>query len=105
MFPKAVLTALFIGALSVNALTVPVARSPAPEPECEFSRSFSITSYHDLTSSPSIAQELEARVLPMTGAGLEARDDGRIFIPRSKPWPKPKPEPGPFPPPYPHPKP
>ena len=36
MFPKASLTLLAIGALYVNALTVPVARSPAPEPDCEF---------------------------------------------------------------------
>ena len=49
MFPKAILTFLVIGALSVNALVVPVARSPAPEPDCEFPQSFSITSYHDLT--------------------------------------------------------
>jgi len=49
MFLKTVLTFLAIGALSVNALTAPVARSPTPEPECEFPRSFSITSYHDLT--------------------------------------------------------
>jgi len=49
MFSKATLTFLVIGVLSVNALTIPVARSPAPEPECKFPRSFSITSYHDLT--------------------------------------------------------
>ena len=49
MFPKAAFTFLAIGALSVNALTIPVARSPAPEPEREFPRSFLITSYHDLT--------------------------------------------------------
>ena len=49
MFLKAALTFLAIGALSVNALSIPVARSPAPEPDCEFPRSFSITSYHDLT--------------------------------------------------------
>ena len=36
MFPKVILTSLAVGALSVNALTVPVAREPAPEPECEF---------------------------------------------------------------------
>ena len=107
MFPKAVLTTLFIGALSVNALTVPVARSPAPEPECEFPRSFSTTSYHDLTSSPSIAQELEARILPMIGAGLEARDvfpkPKPVPIPNPAPAPKPIPLPGPLPGPVPMP--
>ena len=36
MFSKATLTFLVVGALSVNALSVPVARSPAPGPECEF---------------------------------------------------------------------
>jgi len=62
MFSKAALTFLVVGALSVNALTIPVARSPAPEPECEFPQSFPITSYHDLTS-PSTAQELKAGML------------------------------------------
>ena len=57
---KATLTFLAIGALTVNALTVPVVRSPAPEPECEFLRLF-ITSYHDPTRSPSTAHKLEAR--------------------------------------------
>jgi len=46
MFSKAVLIFLAIGALSVNALTAPVARSPALELESEFPRSFSITRYH-----------------------------------------------------------
>ena len=36
MFSKATLTFLAIGALSVNAVAVPVVRSPAPEPESEF---------------------------------------------------------------------
>jgi len=49
MFLKAVLTFLAVGALSVNASSVPVAQSPAPEPQCEFRRSFSITTYYDLT--------------------------------------------------------
>ena len=49
MFLKATLTFLAVGALSVNALTVPVARSPAPEPECELTRSFTVISYNDLT--------------------------------------------------------
>jgi len=48
MFSKATLTFLAIGVLSVNALTTPVARSPAPESECKFPRSSSITSYHNL---------------------------------------------------------
>jgi len=47
MFPKAALTFLAIGALYVNALAVPVARSPAPEPDCGFSRSFSTTFHRD----------------------------------------------------------
>jgi len=50
MFSKAVLIFLAIGALSVNALTAPVARSPVPEPaQGEFPRSFFITRYHNLT--------------------------------------------------------
>ena len=49
MFPKVAFAFLVIGVLSVGALTIPVARSPAPEPECESPWSFSITSYHDLT--------------------------------------------------------
>ena len=49
MFPKATLTFLVIGALSVNALAVPVAHSPSPEPECEFPRSFSTMLYSSLT--------------------------------------------------------
>jgi len=61
MIFKTVLTFLAVGALSVNALTVPVARSPAPEPECEFSRSFSTTSYRNLTLVSSKVQELNAR--------------------------------------------
>ena len=81
MFPKTVLTFLVIGALSVNALTVPIARSPAPEPECEFPivllTLYIITTQH---SSPSIAlsqwgrdiepfHELETRV-PHRNDGL-----------------------------------
>ena len=50
MFLKAVLTFLTAGALSINALSSPVAR----EPEREFPRSFPTTYcyifYHDLTS-------------------------------------------------------
>ena len=36
MFSKTALTSLLLGALYVNALAIPVAREPAPEPECEF---------------------------------------------------------------------
>jgi len=50
MFCKTVLISLAIGAISVNALAVPVAREPAPEPECESPRLFSTVPYHDLTS-------------------------------------------------------
>ena len=49
MFPNAALAFLVLGALSVNAFSVPVARSPIPEPECGSPQSFSIISYHDLT--------------------------------------------------------
>ena len=71
IFLKAALTFLLLGALSVNALNVPAARSPAPEPECEFPRLFSITSYHDLTMVSSTAQELRARAPPkITKAGI-----------------------------------
>ena len=67
MFLSTALTFLAVGALSANALTVPVARSPAPEPECEFPRSSSITSYHDLTfvsfSRPS-TRGLDAQARP-----------------------------------------
>jgi len=52
MFSKIVLTALLIGAISVNALTAPVARSPVPEPECESRRLFSAISNHGLTFVP-----------------------------------------------------
>ena len=40
MFSKTALIFLALGALSVSAMTVPVAREPVPEPECEFPRSF-----------------------------------------------------------------
>ena len=49
MLLKAVLITV-IGGLSVNALTVPVAR--APEPESELPRLFSAVYYHNLTSIP-----------------------------------------------------
>ena len=49
MFPKVALIALVVGAISVNALATPVARSPAPEPECEFPQSFSTMPHLDLT--------------------------------------------------------
>ena len=39
MFTKTALTSLVLGALYVNALAIPVAREPAPDP-CEFPRSF-----------------------------------------------------------------
>ena len=52
MFLKSALTFFVLAALSVNALTVPVARSPGPEPESEFPPTFSIISYHDLTWFP-----------------------------------------------------
>jgi len=61
MFPRAALTFLVVGALSVNALTGPVARSPAPGPGREFPRSFSTVSYHDLTLVPSTVHVREAR--------------------------------------------
>ena len=62
MFLKTALTFLVVGVLSVNALTAPVPRSPAPEPEGEFTRSLSTISYHGLTFVPSTAQQLEARL-------------------------------------------
>ena len=49
MFSKVALTSLILGALYVNALAIPVAREPTPEPECEFPRSLSTIFYHDLT--------------------------------------------------------
>ena len=36
MFSKTALASLLLGVLYANALTIPVAREPAPEPECEF---------------------------------------------------------------------
>ena len=48
MFSKLTLISLVFCALSVNALTIPVARSPSPEPQGGFPRSFSMISYHDL---------------------------------------------------------
>ena len=70
MFSKVLLTSLIIGALSVDALIVPVAREPgqhgehgsAPkptkpkperEPECELLR-FSTLSYCEINHSPSM---------------------------------------------------
>ena len=38
MFPKVILLSLAIGALSVNALSIQVAREAAPEPDCKFPR-------------------------------------------------------------------
>ena len=49
MFSKTALTSVILGALYVNALSVPVAREPVPEPACEFPRPFPTTFYHDLT--------------------------------------------------------
>ena len=46
MFSKTALASLALGVLCINALAVPVAREPAPEPECEFpglSRPYRIT--------------------------------------------------------------
>jgi len=93
MFPKTALTFLVVGALSVNALTVLVARSPAPEPDCEFPPSFPITSYSDLTIVPSTAQEPEAWMLkrnlpydlfsrePEDWAQLEKRGNSLVKVP------------------------
>ena len=50
MFFKVILTFLAVGALSVNALSIPVARSPAPEPDCEFPRWSLAVSCPDLIS-------------------------------------------------------
>ena len=50
MFLKVIFTFLAVGALSVSALTIPVARSPAPEPDCEFPRWSLTAPCHDLTS-------------------------------------------------------
>jgi len=52
MLFKTVLTSLLIGAISVNALSGPIARSPVPEQECESPRLFSTISYHGLTFIP-----------------------------------------------------
>lgn len=52
MLPKAALTFLVVGVLSVSALTVPVARSPGPEPECEPPLRLSTITYHGLTFTP-----------------------------------------------------
>lgn len=41
MFSKFTLISLVVGALSVNALTIPVARSPSPEPQGKFPQSSS----------------------------------------------------------------
>ena len=49
MFFKPTLISIILGALCVNALSVPVAREPAPEPECESPRLFPAISHRDLT--------------------------------------------------------
>ena len=67
MFPKTTLTFLIVGALSVNALNVLVARNPAPELECESSLLLSAVSHRDLTSVPfnsSTAMEQGPRISP-----------------------------------------
>jgi len=68
MLFKVVLTAL-VGTLSVNALTVPVARFA--ESEREFPQSFFTASYHDLTLYPSIA--LSQREPEDSASGLKFR--------------------------------
>ena len=50
MFSKIVLASLVIGITSVNAFTVPVTRSPAPEPESVSPLLFSTIPFHDPTS-------------------------------------------------------
>ena len=65
MFPKAILTLLIVGVLSVNAVTVPVARSPAPEPECEFLRSFPIIYSRNLTLVPFNSPRTRGQGLPV----------------------------------------
>ena len=64
MFSKSALTLLAIGALSVSAMSVPVARAPAPESEREFLpiSLLHISSRSDLRPKVLIAREgLEAR--------------------------------------------
>ena len=48
MFSKLTLISLVVGALSVNALVVPVARSPSPEPQGESPLSSSTIFYRGL---------------------------------------------------------
>jgi len=53
MFSKLTLISLVVGALSVNALVVPVARSPSPEPQGESPLSSSTIFYRGLIFPPS----------------------------------------------------
>ena len=71
MFSKVALISLIIGALSVNALVLPVARSPAPEPKCELPLSFSVTSDRDLTFVP--FDRLGFRQGPRPSGSLQSR--------------------------------
>jgi len=73
---KTTLTFLAIGALSVSALTVPVARSPAPEPECEFLDRSPSHPYHTLPrpDQPWFPLAVGAGILkrePGLGAGID----------------------------------
>lgn len=80
MFSKATLISLALGALYVNAMTVPVAREPTPELDCEFPRSLLTISYLHLTFAPSTVQDLEARI-----PQLRMPTSGRMFpfLPKS----------------------
>ena len=91
--PKATLTFLVLGALSVNALAVLVARSPAPEPEREFSRSLSTHrgltfvsfSFVTMEPDPPETQELDARIIPLIGEGISDLSLKLVSLnPRSK---------------------
>jgi len=97
MFLKVALTFLAVGALSVNALTIPVARSPAPEPDCEFPRPFSIASSYDLSPrTPSTAQELKAWMLKRhLSYELFSREPFETPPPSPPPTPPPPPPPRP----------
>ena len=86
MFYKATLISIILGALYVNALSVPVAREPAPEPECESPRLFPAISYRDLT--PGLLQMPE---FPTTYSRVRPGQSFKNSTPESfrSCWPRP----------------
>ena len=80
MFSKATLISLVVGALYVNALAVPVARSPIPESECKFPGSFHAILYHRLTFAYSPRTRSPARSPDLWTDGRHPARVGRALL-------------------------